>query len=552
MDVSVEFHFDFGSPNAYLAHLVIPAIEKRSGVRFAYVPVLLGGVFKATGNVSPAVSLRGIKNKGEYTALETRRFLRAHGITRYAPNPFFPVNTLQIMRGAVAAQRLGCFERYVDEVYRHMWADPKKMDEPAVIRAALLESGLPADELLALAADPEREAGADREHRALRRARRVRLAELLRRRRAVLREGPPARGRGRDRGAEAAMKLGTSLRFLYPTGAHTHALFKQMLAAMPPGGFIERPLGATDTGEQARNVLEIAAAARAAGLDGLLYGDNHAVPAAFANSFAPIPTLARLMAVTGEMPLGVVLLAPFYHPIVLAEQIGTLAAFATAPLIVTLANGGRAQAFEAFGIPMASRAARLEELVAIVRALLAGERVTFHGKHFHLDGVSVSPLPRVPVSIWIAGTVPAAAERAGRIGDGWLTGQNATRERARAAARGLPRGGRARRPSRAAGAAPRHLRRGERHRGRGHRRPRARRGLPRHRHGAAAGGRGEERRRAAAQLPRARIRVRDGAPHRRRARRDAALVRAHRAIRDACDPRPVDGAAPRRSEGEGR
>jgi len=222
------------------------------------------------------------------------------------------------------------------------------------------------------------------------------------------------------------MKLGTSLRFLYPTGAHTHALFKQMLAALPPGGFIERPLGATDAGEQARNVLEIAAAARAAGIDGLLYGDNHAVPAAFANSFAPIPTLARLMAVTGEMPLGVVLLAPFYHPIVIAEQIGTLAAFATAPLSVTFANGGNARAFDAFGIPMASRTSRLEELVAIVRALLAGERVTFHGKHFHLDGVSVSPLPRVPVSIWIAGTVPAAAARAGRLGDAWLTGQNAT------------------------------------------------------------------------------------------------------------------------------
>jgi len=127
------------------------------------------------------------------------------------------------------------------------------------------------------------------------------------------------------------------------------------------------------------------------------------------------------------MPVGLVLLAPFHHPIVLAEQVGTLAAFATAPLIVTLANGGRAQAFEAFGIPMATRAARLEELVVIVRALLAGERVTFHGKYYHLDGVSVSPLPRVPVSIWIAGTVPAAAARAGRIGDAWLTGQNATR-----------------------------------------------------------------------------------------------------------------------------
>ena len=154
MPVSVEFHFDFGSPNAYLSHLVVPAIERRTGVRFAYVPVLLGGVFKATGNVSPAVSLRGIKNKGEYAALETRRFLARHGITRYAPNPFFPVNTLQIMRGAVAAKRLGCFPRYVDEVYRHMWAEPRKLDDPAVIRAALAESGLPADELLALASDP--------------------------------------------------------------------------------------------------------------------------------------------------------------------------------------------------------------------------------------------------------------------------------------------------------------------------------------------------------------------------------------------------------------
>ncbi len=150
----VEFHFDFGSPNAYLSHLVIPAIERRTGVRFEYVPVLLGGVFKATGNVSPAVSLQGIKNKGEYTRLETRRFIAKHGITRYAFNPFFPVNTLQIMRGAIAAERLDCFARYVDEVYGHMWAMPRKMDEPDVIEAAFEESGLPAAELLALSADP--------------------------------------------------------------------------------------------------------------------------------------------------------------------------------------------------------------------------------------------------------------------------------------------------------------------------------------------------------------------------------------------------------------
>jgi 2-hydroxychromene-2-carboxylate isomerase len=155
MTVSVEFHFDFGSPNAYLAHLVVPEIERRTGVSFAYVPVLLGGVFKATGNASPAVSLRGIKNKPAYEALEMRRFIAKHGITRFAFNPHFPVNTLQIMRGAVAAQRLGCFARYVDEVYGHMWAVPRKLDDPEVIRAALLASGLPADELLARAADPD-------------------------------------------------------------------------------------------------------------------------------------------------------------------------------------------------------------------------------------------------------------------------------------------------------------------------------------------------------------------------------------------------------------
>ena len=153
--MNVEFHFDFGSPNAYLAHLVIPAIERRAGVAFAYVPVLLGGVFKATGNVSPAVSLRGVKNKGEYAELETRRFLAKHGIRRYARNPFFPVNTLQIMRGAVAARRLGCFGTYVDEVYRHMWSEPRKLDDPAVLRAALLESALPADELFELAQTPK-------------------------------------------------------------------------------------------------------------------------------------------------------------------------------------------------------------------------------------------------------------------------------------------------------------------------------------------------------------------------------------------------------------
>jgi 2-hydroxychromene-2-carboxylate isomerase len=149
---AVEFHFDFGSPNAYLSHLVIPGIERRTGVTFDYVPVLLGGVFKLTNNRSPADSLAGIRNKPEYQRLETERFVKRHGITRFAPNPFFPVNTLVLMRGAIAAQRLGVFVRYVDEVFRHMWADPKKLDDAAVLRAALVESGLDADRILALTA----------------------------------------------------------------------------------------------------------------------------------------------------------------------------------------------------------------------------------------------------------------------------------------------------------------------------------------------------------------------------------------------------------------
>jgi 2-hydroxychromene-2-carboxylate isomerase len=146
----VEFHFDFGSPNAYLSHLVIPEIEKRTGVKFEYVPVLLGGVFKMTNNRSPAQSLAGIKNKPEYERLETTRFIRRHKITRFKSNPFFPVNTLMMMRGAIAAQSLGVFERYVDEMYRNMWAEPKKMDDLEVFRAALDESGFQTTQILEL------------------------------------------------------------------------------------------------------------------------------------------------------------------------------------------------------------------------------------------------------------------------------------------------------------------------------------------------------------------------------------------------------------------
>ena len=144
----VEFHFDFGSPNAYLAEIALPPIERRTGVKFGYVPILLGGIFKATNNKSPFESLRGIKNKPEYQALETQRFLRRHGITAFKRNPFFPVNTLALMRGAVAAQFEATFDPYFRAAYHHMWVEPKKMDDPEVFRSAFISSGIDIDTLI--------------------------------------------------------------------------------------------------------------------------------------------------------------------------------------------------------------------------------------------------------------------------------------------------------------------------------------------------------------------------------------------------------------------
>lgn len=149
----VEFHFDFGSPNAYLAHLVIPEIEKRTGAKFSYVPVLLGGVFKATNNRSPGESLAGVKNKPEYQRIEMKRFIKRHAIEQFNWNPNFPVNTLMIMRGAVAAGHIGLAKAYIDGMYRFMWSEPRKMDDPSVVTAAWNELGFDSNKLSALTQD---------------------------------------------------------------------------------------------------------------------------------------------------------------------------------------------------------------------------------------------------------------------------------------------------------------------------------------------------------------------------------------------------------------
>ncbi len=151
----VQFHFDFGSPNAYLSHAVIPEIEQRTGVRFDYVPVLLGGVFKLTNNQSPVTAYAAIPNKLAYQRLEMDRFVRRHGIARFRFNPHFPVNTLLAMRGAVAAELDGVLRPYVDAMFRAMWEDGRKLDDPAEAGAVLDAAGLDGTRLLARTQEPE-------------------------------------------------------------------------------------------------------------------------------------------------------------------------------------------------------------------------------------------------------------------------------------------------------------------------------------------------------------------------------------------------------------
>ena len=143
-----EFHFDFGSPNAYFSHKLIPGITERTGVDCFYVPVLLGGVFKLTNNKSPMEQFQDIKNKNEYGRLEIDRFIKKYGLIQYKRNPHFPINTVQIMRGAILAQREGRLLAYVDVVYKNMWEQGLKMDDPEVIAKSLDSAGFGGDKIL--------------------------------------------------------------------------------------------------------------------------------------------------------------------------------------------------------------------------------------------------------------------------------------------------------------------------------------------------------------------------------------------------------------------
>lgn len=153
--VTIDFIFDFGSPNGYLSWKVLPGIAARTGATINLIPCLLGGIFKATNNRSPMEAFGEVKGKLAYEGLETRRFVEKHGLSAYRPNPHFPVNTLTIMRGLIAARRAGAGDRYLEAVLAAMWEQGEKMDDPAVIRRVLDAAGLDGETLLAATQDPE-------------------------------------------------------------------------------------------------------------------------------------------------------------------------------------------------------------------------------------------------------------------------------------------------------------------------------------------------------------------------------------------------------------
>ncbi len=153
--VTIDFIFDFGSPNGYLSRKALTEISARTGAKINLIPCLLGGIFKATNNASPMVNFGGVKGKLAYESLETRRFIEKQGLTEFRSNPHFPVNTLLIMRGLVAARRAGVEETYLAVVLAAMWENAEKMDDPEVVRRVLDAGGLDGAALIAANQDPE-------------------------------------------------------------------------------------------------------------------------------------------------------------------------------------------------------------------------------------------------------------------------------------------------------------------------------------------------------------------------------------------------------------
>lgn len=151
--MNVDFYYDVVSPNAYLCHRVLPQIAAQTGARFRYIPCLLGGIFKATGNLPPFVTYAKVKGKMPYEDLEIKRFVARHGIDDFKWNPHFPINSLLPMRVAVAADRAGHGAAFVQACLPAMWEAGQNLSDAQVLQDTLIAAGLDGGALVAAAAD---------------------------------------------------------------------------------------------------------------------------------------------------------------------------------------------------------------------------------------------------------------------------------------------------------------------------------------------------------------------------------------------------------------
>ena len=140
---NIEFYFDFGSPTAYLAYTQLQLIAERQKTNLIYCPILLGGVFKATGNNPPA----SVPAKGKYMMADLQRYADKYKVP-YKRNPHFPVNTLSLMRGAVSYQEDGDFLKYVNVIFQNMWVNPKNLNDHEVLEKVLMENNFDIDDFM--------------------------------------------------------------------------------------------------------------------------------------------------------------------------------------------------------------------------------------------------------------------------------------------------------------------------------------------------------------------------------------------------------------------
>ena len=140
---NIEFYFDFGSPTAYLAYTQLQLIAERQKTNLLYYPILLGGVFKATGNNPPA----SVPAKGKYMMVDLQRYADKYKVP-YKRNPYFPVNTLSLMRGAVSYQDDGDFLKYVNVMFQNMWIDPKNLNDDEVLKRVLIDNNFDIDDFM--------------------------------------------------------------------------------------------------------------------------------------------------------------------------------------------------------------------------------------------------------------------------------------------------------------------------------------------------------------------------------------------------------------------